>query len=92
MGKRVQYIENFDPGFKELGVEDLAPILQQDTPEQSQLRNSLIILINAEYDRLRLDNDCQEYLQHMHGVSQLKTAPLFELKLYSDYLKTLERK
>lgn len=84
-----KYLEGINPGFEEL---DISKISAPDTPEQEKLRKSLIIKIYAEYDRLRLDPPDQEYLQNENGVLTMEEASLTQLKLYSDWLKLLERK
>lgn len=84
-----QYIEGINPGFEEL---DIFAISAPDTPEQEKLRKSLLIKIYAEYDRLRLDPPDQEYFQHQNGVPEMEEAPLTQLKIYLDNLKSLIRK
>lgn len=84
-----QYIEGVNPGFQEINP---LTVDAPDSPEQAEQRKILTAAIKHEYWRLTLDNYTQEYLEHQNGVSPIQTAPLFQLKLYSDYLKMLVKR
>lgn len=80
------YKENFDPGFQELMPEDFFPLFVTD-----KIKSQIIINIESEFLRLKVNDDWKEYLCFQEiGTTKLEMVPAFNLGLFLNYLKTLE--
>lgn len=85
-----RYIEEADPGFRELTPEDLET--PEESAEQRRLRVDLLREIVQEFERLNLDEATREFLAHSWGLgSDPDIASLLDLRLFLDWLRRLTR-
>lgn len=83
-------IEKENPGFREFSAEDFSETVE--TSEQLVKRKELTLQILTECMRLDLDREILEFLLHQStGATSLASLSIFDVMLFRDYLKKLEK-